>query len=200
MLELQAVGCHNINLVSPSHVVPQILAALVLAAQAGLKLPLVYNSGGYDSLSTLEILDGIVDIYMPDMKFSNSGLSKKYSRVRDYPQVNRAAVKEMYRQVGDLRTDKDGLATHGLLVRHLVLPHNQAGTQKIVQFLADEISTDTYLNMMDQYRPAYNAHRFPELNRPITASEYEKALQMAEKAGLTRLDNRHSDLLDSTQQ
>jgi putative pyruvate formate lyase activating enzyme len=188
MLKLQTMGCHNINLVSPSHVVPQILAALALAVQSGLRLPLVYNSGGYDSLETLKLLDGIVDIYMPDMKFANGGHAKKYSRAQDYPQVNRAAVKEMYRQVGDLQIDENGLATHGLLVRHLVLPRNLAGTKQIVSFLADEISVSTYLNLMAQYHPAYNASRYPELNRRITASEYDKALQIAKEAGLTNLD------------
>jgi putative pyruvate formate lyase activating enzyme len=188
MLKLQALGCHNINLVSPSHVVPQILGALVLAVEGGLRLPLVYNTGGYDALETLSLLDGIVDIYMPDMKFANGGCAKKYTRAQDYPPVNRAAVREMYRQVGDLQTDDDGLATRGLLVRHLVLPRNQAGTKQIVQFLAEEISRSTYLNMMSQYRPAYKADSYPELNRRITAKEYNAAVQMAREAGLTRLD------------
>ena len=186
MLDVQAMGCHNINLVSPSHVVPQILAALRLAVQGGLCLPLVYNTGGYDSLETLQLLDGIIDIYMPDMKFANGGYAKKYSRAQDYPQVNRAAVREMHRQVGDLQTDEDGLATRGLLVRHLVLPRNLAGTRQIVQFLADEISTGTYLNLMAQYRPAYNASRYPEMNRRITASEYDTALRIVVEAGLTK--------------
>ena len=190
MLALQSSGCHNINLVSPSHVVPQILAALTIAAQAGLRLPLVYNTGGYDSLETLQLLDGIVDIYMPDMKYASGANAKKYSRVVDYPQVNRAAVKEMHRQVGDLQIDKDGIATRGLLVRHLVLPRNLAGTRQIVRFLADEISTDTYLNLMDQYRPAFNAGRYPEINRRITSKEYHAAVRMAQEAGLTRLDKR----------
>ncbi len=188
MLELQAIGCHNVNLVSPSHVVPQILAALPLAVQEGLCLPLVYNTGGYDSLETLQLLDGIVDIYMPDMKYANGGYAKKYSRVQDYPQVNRAAVQEMHRQVGDLQLDKNGLATRGLLVRHLVLPNHLAGTRQIVRFLAGEISKNTYLNLMAQYRPAYNASRYPELNRRITQREYDEAVQMAQEVGLTNLD------------
>lgn len=188
MLELQEMGCHNINLVSPSHVVPQILAALALAVQGGLHLPLVYNSGGYDSLETLKLLDGIVDIYMPDMKFTNGGRAKKYSRAQDYPQVNRTAVKEMYRQVGDLQIGENGLAARGLLVRHLVLPRNLAGTKQIIHFLADEISVNTYLNLMGQYHPAHNASRYPELNRRITASEYNQTLQVAREAGLTNLD------------
>jgi putative pyruvate formate lyase activating enzyme len=188
MLKLQVMGCHNINLVSPSHVVPQILAALALASQNGLYLPLVYNTGGYDSLEALKLLDGIVDIYMPDMKFANGGHAKKYSRAQDYPQVNRAAVKEMHRQVGDLQIDENGLATQGLLVRHLVLPRNLAGTKQIVSFLADEISVNTYLNLMAQYHPVHDASRYPELNRRITASEYNQALQIAKEAGLTNLD------------
>jgi putative pyruvate formate lyase activating enzyme len=188
MLRLQVHGCHNINLVSPSHVVPQILEALVLAVDGGLRIPLVYNTGGYDTPETLKLLDGIVDIYMPDMKFANGGNAKKYTRAQDYPPVNRAAVREMYLQVGDLQTDDQGIATRGLLVRHLVLPRNLAGTKQIVQFLADEISRGTYLNLMAQYHPAYQASSYPELNRPVTASEYNAALQMAEAAGLRNLD------------
>jgi putative pyruvate formate lyase activating enzyme len=194
MLELQESGCHNINFVSPSHVVPQILTALSVAVQAGLCVPLVYNTGGYDSLETLQILDGIVDIYMPDMKYSDGEIAKKYSGVEDYPQVNFAMVKEMQRQVGDLQTDERGLATRGLLVRHLILPGDLAGTQQIVQFLADEVSTDTYLNLMAQYRPAYNASHYPELNRAVTSSEYNAAVKMAKEAGLSRLDERRSFL------
>ena len=194
MLALQDSGCHNINLVSPSHVIPQILEALVLAASSGLHLSLVYNSGGYDSLETLKLLDGIIDIYMPDMKYASGTNAKKYSNVRNYPAVNREAVREMHRQVGDLQIDERGLATRGLLVRHLVLPRNLAGTKQIVQFLANEISPNTYLNLMDQYHPAYNAHRYPEINRRINAKEYHEALKMAEEAGLTRLDDRSSTL------
>jgi putative pyruvate formate lyase activating enzyme len=194
MLTLQSSGCHNINFVSPSHVVPQILGALALAAKAGLRLPLVYNSGGYDALETLQLLDGIVDIYMPDMKYASGVNAKKYSRAADYPKVNRAAVKEMHRQVGDLQISENGLATRGLLIRHLVLPDDLAGTRQIVQFLADEISRNTYLNLMDQYRPAYNAGQYPELNRRLTTSEYAAAVQMAKEAGLTRLDERKSFL------
>jgi len=194
MFALQTSGCHNINFVSPSHVVPQILSALALAAKAGLHVPLVYNTGGYDSLETLQLLDGIVDIYMPDMKYASGANAKKYSRAMDYPKVNRAAVKEMHRQVGDLQIDEKGIATRGLLIRHLVLPRNLAGTRQIVQFLADEISKDTYLNLMDQYHPAFNAGRYPELNRRITTKEFHAALQMAQEAGLTRLDKRKSFL------
>ena len=190
MLELQARGCHNINFVSPSHVVPQIMAAVLIAAQAGLKIPLVYNTGGYDSIPMLKLLDGIVDIYMPDMKYAEPDIARRYSKIRDYPQANQAAVSEMFHQVGDLQMDKRGVATRGLLVRHLVLPNNLAGTDQIVQFLADEISTNTYLNLMGQYRPAYKAHQYPQLNRPVTHDEYQAAVQMALDAGINRLDHR----------
>jgi putative pyruvate formate lyase activating enzyme len=190
MIELQTLGCHNINLVSPSHVVPPILAATLIAAQTGLRLPLVYNTGGYDALPTLALLDGVIDIYMPDMKYASAQVALYYSKVRDYPQVNQAAVKEMHRQVGDLQIDAQGLATRGLLVRHLILPHNLAGTEAIVRFLAEEISRDTYLNLMDQYRPAFNARQFPNLARPITSQEYAEAVSMAQAAGLRRLDRR----------
>lgn len=190
MLELQEQGCHNINLVSPSHVVPQIMAAVLLAAEAGLRLPLVYNTGGYDSLEMLSLLDGIIDIYMPDMKYADAEIARRYSKVRNYPEVNRAAVREMHRQVGDLQIDENGLARRGLLVRHLILPNNLAGTAEVLQFLAEEISPNTYLNLMDQYRPAYKATQYPELNRPITKQEYQQALHLAHERGLHRLDQR----------
>jgi len=194
MLALQEVGCHNINFVSPTHVVPQIMAAVLIAAQAGLRLPLVYNSGGYDSLAMLRLLDGVIDIYMPDMKYADAAIGQRYSKVPRYPEVNQAAVREMHRQVGDLQIDAHGLATRGLLVRHLVLPAGLAGTSHVVRFLADEISPDTYLNLMDQYRPAYRAAQYPELNRPITRAEYQAAVQMALDAGLRRLDERRRGL------
>ncbi len=188
MLELQAMGCHNINLVSPSHVVAPILAAVALAAPAGLRLPLVYNTGGYDSRPALRLLDGVVDIYMPDMKYADAAIALRYSKASDYPLVNRAAVREMHRQVGDLQLDERGIARRGLLVRHLVLPNGLAGTAEIVRFLAREISPHTYLNLMDQYRPAYRASCYPELARPITSEEYRQAVQLARAAGLYRLD------------
>lgn len=191
MLELQVQGCHNINLVSPSHVVPQIMAAVLIAAEAGLRLPLVYNTGGYDSMAMLQLLDGVVDIYMPDMKYADAEIARRYSKIPDYPQVNQAAVREMHRQVGDLCINSMGLAVRGLLVRHLVLPGNLAGTDQIVRFLATEISPHTYLNLMDQYRPAYKAHHFPELNRRISRPEYDEAVRLARQAGLTRLDKRY---------
>ena len=187
MLDLQARGCHNINFVSPSHVVAQIIAAVEIAANEGLSLPLVYNTGGYDSLEALELLDGIIDIYMPDMKYGDSDTARRYSRVRDYVEVNRAAVREMHRQVGDLLLDDRGIAVRGLLVRHLVLPQNLAGTDSMLEFLAEEVSVDTYLNLMDQYRPCYRAEGYAPLERRITSSEFEQALAWAEATGLKRL-------------
>ncbi len=187
MLELQAQGCHNINFVSPSHVVPQIIAAVALAADRGLDLPLVYNTGGYDSLEALELLDGIIDIYMPDMKYGDADKAHRYSHVRNYVEVNRAAVREMHRQVGDLVLDDSGIAVRGLLVRHLVLPENIGGTDSILGFLAAEISTNTCLNIMDQYRPCYRADENAPLNRRVTDREYAQALALAEAAGLRRV-------------
>jgi len=188
MLDLQARGCHNINFVSPSHVVPQILASILVAVKAGLHLPLVYNTGGYDSLAMLQLLEGVIDIYMPDMKYADAKIGHKYSKVPDYPVRNQAAVREMHRQVGDLRIDQHGLAYRGLLVRHLILPNNLAGTGAVVKFLASEISKDTYLNLMDQYRPAYRARQYPELDRPIISKEYLEAIELARNAGLYRFD------------
>lgn len=191
MLALQAQGCHNINLVSPSHVVAQIIAAVEIAAQQGLSLPLVYNTGGYDSLEALQLLDGIIDIYMPDMKYGESSIARKYSKVRNYVEYNQIAVKEMHRQVGNLILDEKGIALRGLLVRHLVLPENLAGTEQVVAFLAREISPHTYLNLMAQYHPCYRADENPPLDRPITEQEYQQALAMTEQYGLHRLDQQH---------
>jgi len=192
MLELQERGCHNINFVSPSHVVPQIMAGVMIAAQAGLRLPLVYNTGGYDSLQTLELLVGVIDIYMPDMKYASPQTALHYSKIPRYPQVNQAAVKEMHCQVGDLHINQRGIATRGLLVRHLVLPNRLAGTDAILRFLAHEISKDTYLNLMDQYRPAYKANQHPKLRRAIKRSEFEETVQMAREHGLHRLNHSRS--------
>ncbi len=188
MLELQARGCHNINLVSPSHVIPQVLAAAAVAAGAGLRLPLVYNSGGFDAVEALALLEGVVDIYMPDLKYAESGPAHRYSRARDYPEASRAAVREMHRQVGDLMIDGRGLATRGLLVRHLVLPNGLSGVEGVAKFLAEEISPDTYLNLMDQYHPAYHAAQFPELRHRISPQEYTAAVRCARAAGLHRLE------------
>jgi putative pyruvate formate lyase activating enzyme len=190
MLELQSEGCHNINFVSPTHVVPQILAALAIAVEAGLRLPLVYNTGGYDAVETLQLLDGIVDIYMPDAKYADAEVARKYSKVRDYPAVNQAAIKEMHRQVGDLFIGPDGLARRGLLVRHLVLPGGLAGTAEVMHFLAQEVSPNTYVNIMDQYRPVYKARELPPLDRTLRWEEYEAAVEAARAAGLWRFDTR----------
>ena len=190
MLALQDQGCHNINLVSPSHVVAPILEAIHLAARAGLRLPIVYNTGGFDSLAALALLDGVVDIYMPDMKYSDTRQARRYSRVVGYPAANRLAVREMHRQVGDLVIDERGLAVRGLLVRHLVLPNDLAGTSQIVHFVADELSPNSYLNLMDQYHPAFRARQIPSLDRPISREEYQRALRAAAQVGLTRLDGR----------
>ena len=190
MLTLQAMGCHNVNLVSPSHVVAQIVSAVAMAAERGLSLPIVYNTSGYDSPEALRLLDGIVDIYMPDMKYGDEALARRYSHVRDYVAVNRAAVREMHRQVGDLVTDAGGVARRGLLVRHLVLPNGIAGTAAVARFLAEEISPDTYLNLMNQYRPCYRAGEHADLSRPATRREYDDALDAVRRSGLTRLDQR----------
>lgn len=188
MLALQTQGCHNINLVTPTHVVPQILAALEVAVEKGLSIPLVYNCGGYESRETLKLLDGVVDIYMPDMKYADEEIARRYSGVRNYPQENQAAVREMHHQVGDLALDEAGIAVKGLLVRHLVLPNNLAGTSPIARFVAEEISTNTYLNIMAQYHPCYRAHKIPLLDRPLLPEEYRGAVRLAQSHGLTRLD------------
>ncbi len=190
MLELQEQGCHNINLVSPSHVVAQVLAAVKIAAGEGLRLPLVYNSGGYESLEALALLDGVIDIYMPDVKYGDSLTARNYSKVRDYVAVNRAAVKEMHRQVGDLAVDPNGLARRGLLIRHLVLPGGLAGTEEVLQFIAHQISRRAYVNLMDQYRPCYRAYDYPPLDRPIASKEFREALAMAERLGIVRLEQK----------
>lgn len=185
MLVLQRIGCHNINLVTPSHVVPQIVEALAYAVEKGLDIPIVFNTGGYDSLETLKLLEGIIDIYMPDAKYSDPDAAKKYSNAEDYPDVMKTAIKEMHRQAGDLVVQK-GIAVKGLLVRHLVMPEGLAGTKGIMHFIATEISKDTYVNIMDQYRPCYKAVNFPEINRRITQREYEEAVGEAKTEGLWR--------------
>ena len=186
MVSLQRAGCHNINLVTPSHMVPQILEAVALAVPRGLNVPLVYNTGGYDSVETLRLLDGVVDIYMPDIKFLDADAARRYCTAGDYPAVVRAAVAEMHRQVGDLVMDEEGIATRGLLVRHLVMPGRAADTRKVCRFLAREVSCDTYLNLMDQYRPCGMAGDCPEIARRITREEFNQALEAAAEEGLTR--------------
>jgi len=186
MLHLQKYGCSNINLVTPTHVIAAIAAAIELAREKGLRLPIVYNTGGYDSVETLKLLEGFVDIYMPDMKYAEPEIAQKLSGAADYPQVNRAAVKEMYRQVGNLRVEK-GLAKRGLLVRHLVLPEKLAGSFEIIDFLADKISAETAINIMDQYRPCYKASSVSDLNRRPNRTEIELVHQYAIKKGLNLL-------------
>ncbi|HSW62470.1 MAG TPA: radical SAM protein [Dissulfurispiraceae bacterium] len=188
MLDLQAVGCHNINLVTPTHQTAAILRALVLAVDGGLTLPLVYNCGGYESIETLQLLDGVVDIYMPDVKFMDPAHAARYARAGDYPAVVRTALLEMHRQVGDMRIDSSGIARRGLLVRHLVMPGGIAGTEAVMRFLADEISVDTYVNVMDQYHPCHKACDFPEISRRVTPAEYKNAVRLAMQAGLSRID------------
>ena len=194
MLELQAEGCHNINFVTPEHVVPQVLEGLVIAAEAGLHLPIVYNTSAYDSMHSLHLLDGIVDIYMPDFKFWDSRLSLRYLKAKDYPEVARRVVREMHRQVGPLKFDENGLARRGVLLRHLIMPGFVEETKAILRFLAEEVSPDTYINLMDQYHPAWkvNEHTFQAINRRISRAEYEVACQFATEAGLWRLDERRA--------
>ena len=190
MLSLQKRGCHNINFVTPSHVVPQILQALVIAIELGLNVPLVYNTGGYDKVETLQILDGVVDIYMPDFKFWDEKWSEKFCKAADYRKIAAAAIKEMHRQVGDLVIDKSGIAVRGLLVRHLAMPNGVADTRKIMEFLAEKISKDTYVNIMDQYHPCGKAMWDPMINRRINKAEYAEAVRFTREAGLHRLDSR----------
>ena len=190
MLHLARGGCHNINFVTPSHVVPQMLEALIPAVEGGLDVPLVYNTGGYDSVETLKLLDGVVDIYMPDFKFWDNRWAERLCMAADYRERAVEAFREMHRQVGDLETDESGIAVRGLLVRHLVMPGGIAGTGEVMRFLASEISRHTYVNVMDQYHPCWEAQKTPEVNRRITRGEYEQALEMARQAGLYRMDDR----------
>jgi putative pyruvate formate lyase activating enzyme len=190
MLDLQQAGCHNINLVTPSHVVPQILMAVYLAAQRGLAVPLVYNCAGYDRVETLQLLAGIVDIYMPDFKFWDPKVARDTCNAPDYPEVAKHALPEMHRQVGDLCIDNaSGLAYKGVLVRHLVLPGGLAGTKSVMKFLAHSLSRDTYVNVMSQYRPCGRARDVPALAVPLSLEEYDQAVKEAKLAGITRLDN-----------
>lgn len=187
MVRLQNLGCHNINFVTPTHQVFQILASLPRAVELGLEVPLVYNCGGYESVDTLRLLDGVFDIYMPDIKYGDDGMARKYSGADDYVEVAKAAVLEMHRQVGDLVVDRAGVAVRGLIIRHLVLPGGVSGTAEVMRFIAEEVSTGSYVNVMDQYRPCYRAEDFPDIARRITAEEFEEALEAARLAGLTRL-------------
>lgn len=186
MLILQNSGCHNINFVTPSHVVPQILAALDMAIEGGLKIPLVYNSSGYDKVETLQLLEGVVDIYMPDFKFWDPKIAELTCNAPDYPEVARKALKEMHRQVGDLQIDHRGIATRGLLVRHLVMPNGTAGTREVMTFIANEISRNTYVNIMDQYRPCGKAHHVEAIAQSLSPTDYQYAMEEARQAGITR--------------
>ncbi len=186
MLSLQKRGCHNVNFVTPTHYTPQIVKALKIAIEKGLRIPIVYNCGGYEAKSTIELLDGIVDIYMPDIKYSDAENAKKYSNAPDYFDRCKEAVKEMHRQVGDLKVDESGIAYRGLLIRHLVLPNGIAGSAEVLKFVATEISKESYVNIMMQYRPMYKAHEYKELNRGIKMSEYREAIDIAREWGLHR--------------
>ena len=187
MLSLRRRGCHNINLVTPTHYLPQILAALKVACDRGLDLPLVYNCGGYEATDALRLLDGIVDIYLPDVKYADPEVGLRLSKARDYPSVVRAALREMHRQVGVLKTDGEGVAYRGLLVRHLVLPGGLAGTAELCRFIAAELSAETHVNVMGQYRPCHRARDYPPLDRPVSPVEVEEAREAARAAGLTNL-------------
>lgn len=187
MVELQERGCHNVNLVTPTHYLPQILEALEAACRLGLEIPLVYNCGGYEALAALRLLDGIVDIYLPDVKYSDPEVGLRYSRARDYPRVVKLALKEMHRQVGVLKVDERGIAYRGLLVRHLVLPGGLAGTAEICLFIAEELSPETHVNIMGQYRPCHRAYEHPPLDRPVTAAEVAAAREEARRAGLRNI-------------
>jgi putative pyruvate formate lyase activating enzyme len=188
MLELQAMGCHNINLVTPSHVVPQILEALVLAIAGGLQIPLVFNCSGYESRATLALLDGVIDIYMPDFKFWRPETAARYAQAPDYPERAREALVIMHRQVGELRVGSDGCARSGLLVRHLLMPGMLGETEAILRFISTHLSTSTYVNIMGQYHPCGRASQFEELRRSITGAAYRQAMEMARALGLTRID------------
>lgn len=188
MMRLQAAGCHNINFVTPSHVIQPILEALPAAVERGLHIPLVYNCGGYERVSALKLLEGIVDVYMPDFKFWDAGAAGELCNAPDYPERARGAIREMHRQVGDLVFDRDGVAKRGLLVRHLVMPNGLAGTREVANFLAREISRATYVNIMDQYHPCGAAFTNSAINRRITREEMKEAVDAATAAGLTRLD------------
>ncbi|MGZ3647939.1 MAG: radical SAM protein, partial [Syntrophales bacterium] len=189
MLSLQKRGCHNINFVTPSHVVPQILQGLLIAIERGLKVPLVYNTGGYDKVETLRILDNVFDIYMPDFKFWEARWSGKFCKAPDYRKIAMAAIKEMHRQVGDLFIDESGIAEKGLLVRHLVMPNDVSNTKEVMTFLAEKISEDTYVNVMDQYHPCGKATLDPAINRRLTRKEYVEAVRLTREAGLHRPDS-----------
>lgn len=186
MKRLQEMGCHNINFVTPTHYAPQIIASLPEAIEMGLRLPLVYNCSGYESIEVIQLLDGIVDIYMPDVKYMDERQSQKYSNAPDYPEVLKIILKEMHRQAGDLKINSSGIAERGLLIRHLVMPHGVASSEKVLKFIAEEISVHSYVNIMAQYRPEYRAFDYPEISRRITQKEYTEAIQIAKRLHLYR--------------
>jgi putative pyruvate formate lyase activating enzyme len=186
MMHLQNIGCHNINLVTPTHFIPQLVKSIRIAIESGLRIPIVYNCGGYESASTIKLLEGIVDIYMPDMKYSDPQVAGRYSNASDYFDRCRETVKEMHRQVGDLTLDSRSIAQRGLLIRHLVLPNGLAGSREILRFIAEEISKDSYVNIMFQYRPMFKAGEYEELSRRPTSDEYRDAIAMARDFGLHR--------------
>jgi putative pyruvate formate lyase activating enzyme len=186
MRRLQEVGCHNINLVTPTHYAPQIVASLPEAINMGLRLPIVYNCSGYESIEVIQLLEGVVDIYMPDAKYMDEKYAKRFSNAPDYPEVIIKVLKEMHRQVGDLATNSIGIAERGLLIRHLVMPGGVASTEAVLRFIAEEISPHSYVNIMDQYRPECRAHENPEINRRITHKEYMEATQIAKRFHLYR--------------
>ncbi|MCZ6689888.1 MAG: radical SAM protein [Planctomycetota bacterium] len=190
MLYIQDQGCHNINFVTPEHVVPQVLEAILLAVEGGLRVPLVYNTSAYDSAESLRHMDGVIDIYMPDFKFWDADVSRSLAKAKDYPDAARRAILEMHRQVGDLVIGEDGIARHGLLVRHLVMPNGLGGTREIMRYLYREVSPYTYVNVMDQYRPVAKAGKYPEINRRPISSEIEEAMRIAREEGITRFDER----------
>ena len=184
MLELQEMGCHNLNFVTPTHVLPQILKSLKIAISGGLKIPLVYNTSGYELPEIIKLLDGIVDIYLPDMRYADQGSALKFSNAQGYPGYNQDSVKEMFRQVGTTQMDEVGIIKAGIIIRHLVLPNNVAGTEEIMRFIAEELSVDTYVSLMSQYLPYHKASEFPEINRRLKLKEYEAAKEAMEKYGL----------------
>jgi putative pyruvate formate lyase activating enzyme len=186
MIRLQEMGCHNINFVTPTHYAPQIVGSLPEAIEKGLRLPIVYNCSGYESMEVIRLLEGIVDIYMPDVKYLDEKHSKRFSNAPDYPEVIKKILKEMHRQVGDLTTNAKGIAERGLLIRHLVMPNEVASSEAVFKFIAEEISVHSYVNIMDQYRPEYRAHEYPEINRRITHKEYMEAIQWAKHYQLYR--------------
>ena len=186
MLRLQEMGCHNINFVTPTHYAPQIVESLLEAIRMGLQLPIVYNCSGYESIEVIQLLEGIVDIYMPDAKYMDEEYSKQFSNAPDYPDILRKVLKEMHRQVGDLTINSNGIAERGLLIRHLVMPQGVASSEAILKFIAEEISVHSYVNIMDQYRPEYRSHDYPEISRRITQKEYVEAIQFSKRFHLYR--------------